>query len=759
MTSREEPAPEPGDTLDPASRPRQIAAGHLAKLALVYVRQSSPEQVSENTGSTDDQRTLVQVARRWGWPESRTRLIDHDLGFSGTTADRRSGFQTMLDLIDQGMVGLVLVREVARLSREPLYAEIFLNKAIRAGVLIYANGRVFDSATDDLAELFGLRVQALLAWYENRTRARIMGNAKAARVRQGFAVAGRPVGYIRISRGKWSKDPDPEVQSSIQRVFDLALDGQSIGKIFRHLQEHQLSLPRRLKGGELTWRPPARSSVANILTNPNYTADYYYRRRHGVSKANRHGPQVEFRPASDWLVARDHHEGYVSQEQWQKIQDVLASRRPDVRPPLGKGPAWLQGIVWCGQCDRWMWTSYHRRRGAMRLPSYLCRRGDRARGPAHHIVGAAEVIDDLVATHVLKALAAVDRDAAMAVVARAQAEQRSVRESQHRQLQHAEAEVRTARQRYLDVSPEHPLVRADLESAYEDAIRRRDVIKAAIDADPVEDVAFTPEDGAELMELTQQLEALWDAATTTTEDRKQLLRLVLDRVIVWTSTTEAIDLELVWVGGLRERLQVQRRAELDAQVRTLREHGMPPREIVQALKASGVPSLTGQPASRDIVRRSLKRVGLNRAAVRGRILQRIRALALEGHSRTEIMTVLDQEFPRPRGRPWTHDRLYRAVQRLQAGAPGIDPLPASVLDGPDMTPVRAFVEQARAEGKTWKQVAADLNAAGFRPARAEEFSLFQVMELMRRAARRAHPRGRSGPKHPRGFPHESASHD
>ena len=352
------------------------------------------------------------------------------------------------------------------------------------------------------------------------------------------------------------------------------------------------------------------------------------------------------------------------------------------------------------------------------------------------MVGAAEVIDGLVIPHVLAALGTVDPATAIMVIEQAQAEEQAVRASRNRLRQRADADVEVAWQRFAEVGAEHPLARADLLARYEDALARRDRRTEEIrSAAAGNDIAFTSEDGVQLSALTQQLEALWAASTTTTEDRKQLLWLVLQRVIVVTSTIEEVELELVWAGGLRERIHVDRRAELDARVRDLRNGGTRPAAIVRVLQTDGIPSITGKPASRDVVRRSLERVGLNRAALRHRVLTRLRELLLVQRSRKDIMRILDEEFPRDGGQ-WTHSHLYRAVRRLEHGAPSVPPLPDGLLDKPDTPRAVALVEQWRKDGKTWNKCAHDLNAMGLRPPRAATFSLFQVMELMRRRRER-----------------------
>jgi len=151
------PPDDPRELSATGLRPAQIRASHLEKRAIVYARQSSMLQVREHTGSTAVQRELVNLPRQWGWPESRIEVIDDDLGLSGTSAQNRTGLHRLHDLMDRGEVSLIVVHDVARISRNPHDAEIFLTKLMDNGILLYANGQLFDGATEDLAQLFAWR--------------------------------------------------------------------------------------------------------------------------------------------------------------------------------------------------------------------------------------------------------------------------------------------------------------------------------------------------------------------------------------------------------------------------------------------------------------------------------------------------------------------------------------------------------------------------------------------------------------------------
>ena len=97
--------------------PAKITAAHLAKLAIVYVRQSTPQQIAENRESLARQYALAQHATALVWPADRVVVIDDDLGLSGRTADGRPGFQRLLAEVTMDHVGLILGLEMSRLAR------------------------------------------------------------------------------------------------------------------------------------------------------------------------------------------------------------------------------------------------------------------------------------------------------------------------------------------------------------------------------------------------------------------------------------------------------------------------------------------------------------------------------------------------------------------------------------------------------------------------------------------------------------------
>ncbi len=727
------PPDDPRELSATGLRPAQIRASHLEKRAIVYARQSSMLQVREHTGSTAVQRELVNLPRQWGWPESRIEVIDDDLGLSGTSAQNRTGLHRLHDLMDRGEVGLILVRDVARISRNPHDAEIFLTKLTANGILLYENGQLFDGATEDLPQLFALRIQNLLAWYENESRAHIMRSAKTAKARQGHAVTQPPAGYVKsIARGKWIKDPDVGVQEAIRRLFDLYLQTGSTGNVVRYMRRHNLRFPLR-RGAEVSWQLPCRSQIAHILSNPTYTGVYVFQRTKRATNAKAaSGQRTVLRPQADWVSAPNHHEPYVTQDEWQAIQTALASRRPRVQPPVGRGYALLQGLLRCSQCQRWLTTRYQvRRTRTDNGASYMCIHQDRQEVSHYHLSCGTRLVDAHVVRRVLDALRPVQMRAALEAIEEHGTELGAIAKVQRRHLQQVEDDVEAARQSYALADPNHRLVKADLEMQFEHALARLDALKREMAAaSPAPQIALRAEDARDLVALSEHVEAIWGAPTTTNEDRKRLLRLVISCVLVHEATDEAVELEIVWASGLQERCRVLRSAGVAARAHALALTGKTSEEITAELRANGVTTMYGRPVSRLVVTSKLRQLGVTAKATRQATFAKIRALLMEGRRQREILAVLNRDLPQ--SRRWTAKRLSKAVTKLRRGAiPDVPSLPPLLPEDRERDEILQLITQRREAGYTYAAIARELNASGRRPQLSARFSDTQVANLLR----------------------------
>src|SRR5207249_3197765 len=158
---------------------------------------------------------------------------------------------------------------------------------------------------------------------------------------------------------------------AIVQVFELYLKLGSLGKVVEFLRQRNELFPRRYRG-QVRWLPMDPAMLHSILRNPAYCGDYIFLRRK-TKKRSDGGRSVVFRSPDEQHVVRDNHELYVTREHWQRVQDMLVSRRPHkVRPLIGKGPALLQGLVRCaadGCSSRPMKTTYGDRRGVTRTPT------------------------------------------------------------------------------------------------------------------------------------------------------------------------------------------------------------------------------------------------------------------------------------------------------------------------------------------------------------------------------------------------------
>jgi DNA invertase Pin-like site-specific DNA recombinase len=259
----------------------RLTAAHRAKLAYIYVRQSSINQVRQHQESTELQYRLVERAIGLGWPRERVQVIDEDLGKSGTGSAERTGFQKLIAEIGLGNAGLVLSLDASRLARNNRDWHQLLELCSLFGVLIADGERLYDPRAYHDRLLLGLSgIMSEAELHQIRLRLHAGERQKAARGELRLPV---PAGLAYDRSGAVILNPDEEVQARLRLVFVKFRELQSARAVMRYLRANHLPLPVRPLLGpaphEVVWREADSARVRNILQNPAYAGAYVYGRR------------------------------------------------------------------------------------------------------------------------------------------------------------------------------------------------------------------------------------------------------------------------------------------------------------------------------------------------------------------------------------------------------------------------------------------------------------------------------------------------
>src|SRR3954464_3537063 len=387
----------------------KIQAWHLDRLAIVYVRQSTAQQVAENRESTDRQYALAQRAVELGWPSDRILVIDEDQGKSGATAEGRLGFQRLLAEVSLDHVGLILGLEMSRLARSCKDWHQLLELCALFRTILADQDGLYDPIDHNdrlLLGLTGIMSEAELHLLRGRMRQGLLN-----KVRRGEVFLGPPVGYVRSLEGGYELDPDEQARLSVRMVFDQFDRLGTVRQVLRHLLAQGIRLgirphtgPNR---GQLEWRLPTRDTVTKILEHPIYAGYYCYGRKQTDPRRKKPGRRWSGRV----VVAREEYlalipekcPAYISRDHYEANQRRLDENRArtESKGAPRNGPSLLAGLVTCGRCGKRMGVHYSGRAGILR---YTCMTGVAdARGTCRHAL-AGRVIDQLVADQVLAAL-------------------------------------------------------------------------------------------------------------------------------------------------------------------------------------------------------------------------------------------------------------------------------------------------------------------------------------------------------------------
>ena len=518
----------------------RLTTTHRAKLAYIYVRQSSVHQVRQHQESTELQYRLVDRAVRLGWPHERVQVIDEDLGKSGAGGVERQGFQKLIAEIGLGNAGLVISLDASRLARNNRDWHQLLELCSVFGVLIADGERLYDPRAYHDRLLLGLSgIMSEAELHQIQIRLHQGERQKAAR---GELRLPLPAGLALDRAGSIVLNPDEEVQARLELVFTKFRELQSARAVMRFFRAAGLKLPVRPVLGpsphEVAWREADSARVRSILQNPAYAGAYVYGRRQRDPSRCRPGSlrgTVKI-PIADWAVClQAAHPGYISWEEFMANQRRLADNTN--RYEAGhtgaprKGAALLQGIAFCGRCGRRMSLRYTGPNGD--YPVYCCRADKSQRGGALCQEVRALAVDELVEGVLLESLAPDRIAIALAAVGELEEESRQLDRQWTLRRERARYEAERARRQYDAVEPENRLVARSLERAWEEKLRVVEVIEQEhARSRPEEPLAISDTDRAGLQALGENLPRIWHAPTTSAVERKRILRFIIREVVL-----------------------------------------------------------------------------------------------------------------------------------------------------------------------------------------------------------------------------------
>ena len=539
----------------------KISDDHRRKPAYIYLRQSTPGQVRHHQESTERQYALREKAIDLGWSEGTVRILDRDLGKTGTEMTARDDFKTLVADVSMGQVGAVFALEVSRLARSNLDWHRLLELCALTATLVIDEDGCYDPADFNDGLLLGLKgtmAQAELHFLRARLQGGKLNKAKRGELR--FPL---PVGYGYDDDSHIIMDPDDEVRGAVGLVFRLFRERGSAFAVVQRFAAEGLRFPTRAYGGawhgKIIWGRLTHSRVLGLLKNPSYAGMYVFGRyqyRREINPAGEVRKRMHAVAMPDWRVSlQQHHEGYITLDDFFKNQERLQQNRtngPDtlLSGPAREGLALLQGLLMCGTCGRALTVRYQGNGGI--YPIYHCsalRRDALATKDCMSI--RCDRLDVVVAEEVLQALQPAQLELALAALRELASRDHAIHHQWQMRLERAEYEAALAERRYQEVDPSNRLVAGTLEQRWNAALLHVEELKReAADCLRREARVATAEQQAQVLALATDLPRVWHAPTTPAKDRKRMLRLLIkDITVEKPPDRRQVVVHIRWHGG------------------------------------------------------------------------------------------------------------------------------------------------------------------------------------------------------------------
>jgi len=492
----------------------KIQSFHQQKMAFIYLRQSTMHQVIHNQESTDRQYALKQKAMEYGWDPTRIRVMDGDLGQSGSNTSRREDFKLLVAEVSMDKVGAIFVLEASRLSRSSADWNRLLELCSLTRTLIIDQDGCYDPAQFNDQLLLGLKGTMSQAEL-HLIRARLYG-AKLNKAKRGELRFPIPVGYMYDDQGNIAFDQDAQVCHTIELLFSVFKEKQTAYAVVQYFGRENILFPKRAYGGrwkgKLIWGRLIHARVLSILKHPFYAGVYTFGRYKSVKKINQHGEifsTMKRQPMDQWpVMIKDHHPQYITYDQYQhNVQQLQANRTntPDhlLAGPPREGATLLQGLLVCGICGRRISIRYAVNKTI--VPTYECN-GRKRQG----LTGCscfsfrANLIDPIIEQRVIQIL--TPDNVAIALCALTEMEKRNDSLNRHWEMniKRCQYQADIAQRRFEQVDPANRLVAASLEKSWNQELEKLALAKNEYQQQQIKrDAEFPPHKRAHIARLAK----------------------------------------------------------------------------------------------------------------------------------------------------------------------------------------------------------------------------------------------------------------
>lgn len=541
----------------------RIQPRHLERRAVVYVRQSSRKQVQRNLESQRLQYSLSERARAFGWRD--VEVIDCDLGSSAAIgAAQREGFERLIASVAVGEVGIVLSREVSRLSRRDKDWCQLLEVCQVFGTLIGDAEQIYDLSLLDDQLVLGIK--GTMSVVELKLLQMRMNAGMEAKARRGELKRLLPPGYVYDAVDKVVLDPDRRIREAMSLLFARFRKFWSIRQTFLWFQTEGIELPvnkRRGAAMKVVWQLPTYQFIKSVLQNPFYAGVYFWGRRPTQMAfedgrlrkrclSNRDPDQCK-------VFLPEHHPGYIDWATFEENQRMIRANSLKCESDASvsavrAGQGVLVGVLRCGHCGRKMHVHYWGKSGT--AARYLCK-GDYDAGGSYCVAFGGGMVDRRFSRELLNVLSPMGLRGALAALDRMGATDKGRAQALQRQVEQLDYEAARAFEQYNEADPRNRLVAAELESRWNAKLEELEKLRESVKQLEEQTPALSEEQKAEVLALGEGLAHVWDSAHCPAETRKKIVRTVIEEVIV-TLNAENDELRFIihWKGGTHTELRM-----------------------------------------------------------------------------------------------------------------------------------------------------------------------------------------------------------